>query len=179
MSKFRKAALACAAVLAVGLVAAPVASAAGPPVYSGTYAGGNKIYTIYGATSPATSYGEGSLCGCWVWAINSGPQGTVDARRYELVFQTDCNLVERVYDISGTGKRFLAVNWDSGSWGHYDCGLYWQTDDNIVIRVKATGQAVWATNTVHTSGGAAFSLQDNGFMLVQYCCWTTGWSRPL
>jgi hypothetical protein len=102
----------------------------------------------------------------------------VDAYRSELVFQADCNLVERLYDISGSGKRFLGVNWSSGTYGHSNCGLYWQTDDNVVIRTKSNGAAIWATNTVHTSGGAAFALQDNAFIRIQYCCWTDAWLRP-
>lgn len=166
-----------AAFVATFFIAIPSASATAPPFYKGTYAGGAEYYTIYGATSPKTSYLVTSTQG-WYWAINAGAPHTADAERTVLSFQTDCNLVDRVYDYSGATPRFLYVWWASNS-VRANCGgsLRWQTDDNLVIYDHA-GHPLWASNTVNTAGGRKFALQDNSYVTIAKCCWANVWVRP-
>jgi len=97
--------------------------------------------------------------------LTAGQYLTSPSTQYELIMQTDGNLVE--YGPSG------AV-WSTGTSGSNFVAM--QTDGNLVI-YRTTGGAIWSSNTSNGSP-AVLALQDDSNVVV-YQGSTPTWSRDV
>jgi hypothetical protein len=101
--------------------------------------------------------------------MNPGDSLVAPAGKYELIFQTDSNLV--LY--SGTAGSFTNALWSTSTAGKSATTVQMQSDGNCVM--YAGTAAVWATNTVGNPG-SYLAVQDDGNLVVYSTSGTALWN---
>lgn len=104
----------------------------------------------------------------WHVEAYGGQPGTVNAAMDQMTFQSDCNMVDRHYDMSKPGvAKLLYVIWSSHSVATGPCTLNWQRDGNEVI-YRHDGRVLFATNTNDASQITTYRYihQNNGWRII-------------